>query len=360
MKSTIIISGSIKKSALSTQFVMLAESFVKNGYNVIFITDGKKKIEDKHDGIEYLSWPSYRPTKLADFLYALKIIRKNKPVATISNFGSVNIMIMSSWLLNVPNRICNFHTAPLQSRTLGISKWKKYRKKITYYLSTLIIFDSDGLKKDFIENFGNIHGKFKVLNNGVEKSEIKNYKKDGIIFTGRLEKIKGIEYLIKAMAIVVKQIPSAFVDLYGDGTCKPEYEELVKELGLEKNVLFRGNYRHDLLIEKYQHYKLAVLPSLGEGFPLSALEAIASGLPLIASNVGGLPDIVKEGINGYLVEPKDEKGLAEKILSLLLDSNKLRSFSENSLQIFNENYELGKIINKQVSFFHSLFNKNIK
>ena len=355
MRSTIIISGSVKNSAISKQFVELAKSFVQNGYHVIFITDGKKKIENKGDGIEYLSWPSFRPTKPADFFYAFKVIRKHKPVATISNFGSVNIMLMTSWLLRVPHRISNFHTAPIQSKTLGISKWKKYRKKMIYYLSTLIIFDSDGLKRDFIESFGKIHGKFKVLNNGLKKIKIKNHKRDGIIFTGRLEKIKGVEYLIKAMAIVVKEVPSAFVDLYGDGSCKAEYEELVKGLGLEKNVLFRGNYRHDLLLEKYQLYKIAVLPSLGEGFPLSALEAIASGLPLIASNVGGLPDIVKEGENGYLVEPQNEEVLAERILSLLLDNEKLSSFSEKSLQIFNENYEIGKIIKMQSNFFHSLF-----
>jgi len=355
MKSTVIISGSVKNVAISKQFVMLAKSFVDNGYRVIFITDGKKKIENRDDGIEYLSWPSFRPTKSADFLYALKVIRDNKPIATISNFGSVSIMLIASWLLHVPNRICNFHTTPVQSKTLGIAIWKKYRKKIIYYLSTLIVFDSDGLKREFIEKYGNIHGKFMILNNGLKRIEIKNYKKEGILFTGRLEKIKGVEYLIKAMAIVVKQIPSAFVDLYGDGSCKKEYEDLVKDLGLEKNVFFRGNYRHDLLLEKYQHYKLAVLPSLGEGFPLSAIEAIASGLPLVASNVGGLPDIVKEGINGYLVEPQNEKALADKILLLLSDSEKLRSFSEESLQIFNDNYEIGKIINMQFNFFHSLF-----
>ena len=84
-------------------------------------------------------------------------------------------------------------------------------------------------------------------------------------------------------------------------------------------------------------------------------EAISVGLPVVASDVGGIPDIVKDGMNGYLVEKENEKVLAEKIICLLSDEKKLKQFSKNSLDLFHENFELERVIEKQFMFFDGLF-----
>jgi glycosyltransferase involved in cell wall biosynthesis len=101
---------------------------------------------------------------------------------------------------------------------------------------------------------------------------------------------------------------------------------------LEDYVKFIGQVPNEQIPSLYDAADVLVLPSLSEGFPVTVLEAMASGLPIIATRVGGLPEVIEEGRNGFLVEPKNPKQIAEKIL-LLLENNKLReNISKNNIR----------------------------
>ena len=143
-----------------------------------------------------------------------------------------------------------------------------------------------------------------------------------VIFAGRLSKEKGLDVLMEAAARVVESFPSGRFMILGDGREAPFLKARARELGLEKNVIFPG-FRRDIQAF-YSQMDVCVLPSFTEGMPLVILEAFVHKKPVVASNVGGVPELVEQGVSGYLVEPGDARALAERILDLLRDPEKAR------------------------------------
>ena len=132
---------------------------------------------------------------------------------------------------------------------------------------------------------------------------------------GRLSVEKGLGYFLKAGARIVARDPSVKLVLVGEGPQRKELEALAASLGISDSVIFCG-YRADA--ERiYPALDVFVLPSLTEGIPMALLEAMAFSRPVIASRVGGVPEVVQDGVTGIFVEPKDVDELAEKMWDLL-------------------------------------------
>lgn len=163
------------------------------------------------------------------------------------------------------------------------------------------------------------------------KLEITNEQKI-VIFAGTLRPIKGVKYLIQAMNLIRQKNTKASLMLIGDGEERQSLEELVKESNLGDCVTFVGQVPNEEVLEYMAASDVFVLPSLSEGFPLVILEAMASGLPIVATKVGGLPEIIKEGDNGFLVEPKDSIEIAEKVLLLLQGKELRQRIAKNNRQ----------------------------
>lgn len=140
-----------------------------------------------------------------------------------------------------------------------------------------------------------------------------------ILFVGTLIQHKGHGVLLKAVPKILKNIPNAKLVFVGDGGMKEELERICKRLNVEKHVKFAG-FVGDIS-KKPLYYRAAdvfVLPSTGpELFGIVNLEAMACGIPIVASKIGGIPDIVKDGENGLLVPPRNSKVLADAIIYLL-------------------------------------------
>jgi glycosyltransferase involved in cell wall biosynthesis len=137
----------------------------------------------------------------------------------------------------------------------------------------------------------------------------------------RLVPEKGHEYAIKAMPEILRRFPDARLVLVGDGPSRTYLEDLCERVGVKERVIFLG-FRKD--VEKIAiDFDVILMPSLSEGLPLALLESMALGKPVVASEVGGIPEVIKDGINGVLVPPGDAGALAEKIVGLLI-SDKLR------------------------------------
>ncbi len=159
------------------------------------------------------------------------------------------------------------------------------------------------------------------------KTEQKPPREPTILTTARLDRVKDIETLIKAIANIDKQSrPNLLVA--GDGPLRQSYTQLVKKLGLENNIQFLG-HRSDVekLLAKAHIF---ILPSIYEPFGMAAAEAMAAGRPVIASNVGGLREIVDHGVNGLLFTPRSHHELAQHITKLLTDKELWTRMSQNA------------------------------
>ncbi len=162
-----------------------------------------------------------------------------------------------------------------------------------------------------------------------QEHRVENYFGQGdkkvVLFVGRLAEKKGVSYAIEAM----RQVNNAILVIAGDGPLKSKLQRQAETVQKESGstILFLGAKTHEELKGIYASADLFVMPSITakdgdkEGFGLVILEAFASGLPIVASRSGGITDIVKDGVNGYLAEEKDVSGLADRINIVLQDKN---------------------------------------
>lgn len=168
-----------------------------------------------------------------------------------------------------------------------------------------------------------------IIGNGVDEKVFypdKKFKHKNryILYTGRLEERKGLFDLIKCAEYVLKKHPNIKFILTGKGSLRNILEKKVKKMGLEKKILFFGYVTFEKLLQLYRNAYIHIIPSHYEGLPNVLLEAMSSGLPVVATNVGGNPDVIFSGVNGFLVSPQDPLEMA-KIVIKLLDDTKLRN-----------------------------------
>lgn len=140
-----------------------------------------------------------------------------------------------------------------------------------------------------------------------------------MVYLGRLDARKGVDVLLRALALVVQQEPGVELTIAGDGAARPGLEALADELGLHAVVTFRGRFAHEALAEVLEGADVVVHPSLEEGLPVAVLEGMAYGKVVVATAVGGTPDVITTGENGMLVPPGDAAALAEALLTVVRD-----------------------------------------
>lgn len=247
------------------------------------------------------------------------------------------------------------------------SKWleKPFRKTILMNSDAAIALTNDMKnsmqticdKPVFIISNGIDVDKF----NGVNKDRIrKKYKikndEKVIIFVGRLKPIKGLYYLLSAMKLIQNKDKKIRLLVVGYGEEKTKLEELSKKLSLSTQVIFTDKISNELIPEYLGAGDIFVLPSLSEGFPVVILEAMASGLPIIATKIRGISEIVKDGENGFLIPPKNSNEIAEKILMLINDSKLIKSISDNN-KIEAQRYSWETIVEKIEEIYFQVINR---
>lgn len=139
-----------------------------------------------------------------------------------------------------------------------------------------------------------------------------------LLVLGRLGKLKGSYDLLQAVARIAPQFPDLVLDMGGDGELE-QVASRARELGIERHVRLLGWVRGADKDRHLQAARIYLLPSYNEGLPMSVLEAMAAGLPVITTPVGGIPEAVSDGVEGFLVQPGDVAQLAERLTQLLHD-----------------------------------------
>ena len=166
---------------------------------------------------------------------------------------------------------------------------------------------------------------------------------------------KGIDVALRAAAIAIAQQPSLHFVFCGEGSHRAEYDRLAKELGIESQVTWTGQVQDLIGGGAFQAADILIQCSQWqEAFGFSVAEGMAAGLPIIASRIGGLPELVRVGENGFLFEPTSFSELAQHILHLQADSDLRKRMGEHSRKIVAEHFDLSVCVTRWVDLLTSL------
>lgn len=177
--------------------------------------------------------------------------------------------------------------------------------------------------------------KIEQIYNGIELPARKPLPDNqNILFVGRLEKVKGADYLLRALPEIIKSFPKARLTIVGDGPYRGELEKMTARLGLENNVVFRGWISDKrAIIGEYENALLLAMPSIWpEAMGLVCIEAFAVGRPVVAARTGGIPELVEDGKTGNIVPIKDAGAISKAIINLLSRPEIIASMSEAAVR----------------------------
>ena len=217
-----------------------------------------------------------------------------------------------------------------------------YKEAVTFSIneSDVVTSVSESLKRDTLRLF-NVDKDIKVIPNfiGLQKTErVSPCKRsvmasaDELIVThiSNFRKVKRVDDVVRVFYGIQQQLPAKLI-MVGDGPEREIADQLCKDLGIKKKVLFLGNTSD---IDRILCFTdLFLLPSESESFGLSALEAMAAGVPVVSSNAGGLSEVNEEGVSGYLCPIGDVQTMAEKAIYILSDKNRLAQFKQNARKV---------------------------
>jgi glycosyltransferase involved in cell wall biosynthesis len=182
-----------------------------------------------------------------------------------------------------------------------------------------VVAVSNDLRNKFIQKYRFKNDKIILIHNGVDIPNDHYTNRENDVFVigsaGRLHMIKHYPLMVEIAREVLQQADNIIFKLAGDGSEKDNILEKIRKFGIEKEFILTGF--NDDITSFYKTLNLYINTSLHEGLPMSILEAMAYGLPIIAINSGGLPEIVKNGFHGYLVDGRDPKMFAQKCLQII-------------------------------------------
>jgi glycosyltransferase involved in cell wall biosynthesis/serine acetyltransferase len=272
----------------------------------------------------------FRPGGIYQILRLAWFLRWNPfDVVQSHDLYSTLLGVPAAWLARVP--------VILSSRR-DLAHWWWYtprRRSLLRHVqnhSTFVIANSQAVRNFLVQEDGFDPRLIRVVRNAVDFESFANVRRDrerlfpNLRRADRLVAVvanmnvegKGHLDLIRAAVEVCREYPKTTFLLIGDGAERPRIEGMAEELGLRENVLFLGR-RNDVAVV-LACCDLSVLPSWAEGLPNSVLEAMAAGLPVVATEVGGTPEIIQDEVSGLLVPPRDSHALAQAILRVLRDS----------------------------------------
>lgn len=313
----------------------LADHLARKGHEVHVITsrdDGLPSFSEESDFyIHRIVRPRIRFIGIVTFWARTCLkIRKIKPdIVHAQSLGTAVPALISKRILKIPYAVWG------QGSDIYSPDWltKLTAKPVLKNASAALALTEDMKRK--MRDICN--GDISVVPNGVDLERFKTSlgaKKGGnaktIVFVGRLHPVKGVQYLIEAMAIVHREMSEVELVIVGDGIERSRLEELADKLDLHGNIQFAGQVPQERVPSIMHRADAFVLPSLSESFGIVNLEAMAAGLPIIATKVGGIPEIVNEGVNGYLVNAKRPDEIADRILMLLRNDEVREKISVNN------------------------------
>lgn len=235
--------------------------------------------------------------------------------------------------------------------------------RITTRFTDRMVAISEAVKDSIVESGRIRASRVSVIYNGIDTNEFKriSIKREGfpinpapsvVGMVARLDSQKGHRYFLEAASQVVKDIPGVKFLVVGDGPLKEKLRTQTTKLGLSKDVIFTGPARD--IPQILDTLDLFVLPSLWEGLPSVILEAMAAGKPVVATAVGGIPEIVKDGQMSLLVPPRDPDALAQAIIKLLQNKELAQRMGQAGRRWVKDHFTIDKTVAQTEEIYDSL------
>ena len=272
-------------------------------------------------------------------IYGISAVSQNKYLTLISIQGIITELVKISPSL----------------RFKIISFWERYTIKRNKNFECRNNYDSS-----FVKNI-NSSSKIYFLNRAINKKffvkreYIENHK---VLFVGSLLPWKGVDILIKAFLNVTIKCPTASLTIIGDGPDKQKLIKLSEELGISKSISFIGTKSSDEISVYHQSSQLFILPSRNDNSPNALAEAMAAGMPTIATDVGGVSSMFENNISGILVPSENEEILSDKIINLLLNNSFCTKLGMNAQKLIISKYYPEKIACEALEIYKKITNSD--
>jgi len=310
--------------------------------------------------IPFVKYPILIPSILCKF-YIKKIIGQIKPdlihVESINKFYADPVVKLNFFPVIITINGIIFQESKSWTGILGYYRSLVGKKMETRILKNAIklIAISHYVKKEIAEK---TDAEIQIIVDpmffGVKKHEVKNR----ILFVGGIEPRKGLHILFEAITLVKPTIPDIRVHIVGSVRKKDYFSkilQIIKKNELDDFIVFRGALDDNELLKEYSQAAIFILPSKEESLGIVLLEAMATRTPLIASNIGGIPNIIHDGQNGFLVNYGDTQKIAEHIINLL-SNDELRSKMGNIGEKMAREYHPEKIAKKHKEYYDIILN----
>jgi glycosyltransferase involved in cell wall biosynthesis len=221
-----------------------------------------------------------------------------------------------------------------------------------------------------LESFGVENEQIHVIRNGVDvsvfapRNQNVTQERSGlelgptVLFTGRLVSHKGIDTILRAIPTILRDVPDAQFVFTGAGIPTP-YLSALNDPMIKRSVRFLGylgNYFD--MSQVYSRATVFVLPSLFENCPMSVLEAMSCGIPVIATRVGGVPEIISSGENGILIPPQDAVALADKVVALLQDKRYASQLAQRGRRTIVEKFSASRMAAETVRLYEAMLDSH--
>lgn len=337
----------------------LAEEIARRGWQVVMLVPGHVGAAAPESNPAVYDWPSRRPTRLQDAAFLRRLITQYRPCCILSSFGAVNVCITVSRLLGVPHRLAWYHTLTSQididwKHSQFKKRWLRGRKQLVYRMATKLIPVSEAAKRDLISAFGMPASKCRIFYNSLPAPPLGppsgNRNSGTLLCVGRLDPAKGHDVLIRAFARIAEDLPGARLHLAGSGPMESDLRRLAHNLGVVDRVNFLGALAPKEVLERLRLAAVSVVPSRSDNCPLVVIESLVCGIPIVASAVGGIPEMLTDGEDALLVPPDDPTSLASRLKSVLSDAELASHLGANAHSRFEKQFDSARVVPEQVDW----------
>ena len=303
--------------------------------------------------------------------YTIPDIASKNPIDMLKSYQSIKSIVNKEQITIVHShhRMAAFYAElalpPKVVKVVNVHNTFVDKKKLTQlaYRNTKVVSVGEMVTKNLTEYFEIpkeqicvIHNAVKQFDGNIVPVEIlyKEHAKGNILIgnIGRLSEQKGLSYFIEAAGITAKTHPEARFIIVGDGEEKEQLHAQVKVKGLQDKVLFLG-YRNDIQNVMSQ-LDFVVLSSLWEGLPLTPIEAYSVGKTVVGTAVDGTPEIICDGVDGYLVEPRNPVQLAKKMNELIENPEMWESMGIQAMKRYQDEFSFEKLSERYIAFYEEL------